>query len=126
MDTDASSGQMSLNIKDPLRITIFMALEHMCGLTSAPIKVIGNIIKCTVKVSLHGWTAESMKVSTMMIKSMVKAFSFGLMVRSTTENGFMESSMVSDGIGKAQKQKKEKVNGLMARESDGLIAMNDQ
>lgn len=75
-----------------------------------------------VKVKLNGLMAENMKENTLMIKSMELALSIGLMVENIMVLGRMANSMVEVNIS-CLLEKKELVNGLMAKESNGYNKM---
>lgn len=68
-----------------------MALTY--GLIREPIKGIGNLIKCMEEVFSLGVMVESMKVNTMMIRSMVKVYLRGQTERNTKAIGKTGSSM---------------------------------
>ena len=54
-------GQMEVNIKENLKITIFKALVIMCGWMEDNLKVLGEIIKCMEEGFLFGQMVVNMK-----------------------------------------------------------------
>jgi len=70
-----------------------MDLEVKCGQMALDMKVIGKLIKLTVKVNSFMLMEIYMKASGSMIKLMVKVLILMLMVRTTMVTGLMINSM---------------------------------
>ena len=86
-ERDILNGQTIHRIMVNLLIMILMGLVSIAGQTKGCTKASGWLIKCTVKASLHGLTAESTRVNTSMTKSRVKECSIGLMEGRMMEPG---------------------------------------
>jgi hypothetical protein len=107
---------MDLPIRDSSKIMSFMAMASTNGLTVEHLKVTGNTTKCMEKDFSLGTTAEDMKENISMIRSTVKAYSFGLMVVSMMVAGPMENKKVLEHI-QQRKARSSMVNGKPARRS---------
>jgi len=73
----------------------FKELELILGLIRNVTQDTGSIIKCTVKDTFSGLMASNISEVSKKINAMVKESSFGKTDESTTDNGFVESKVVS-------------------------------
>lgn len=112
-----SFGLINLPIMATFSRTIFTDKESTVGLMAVSIMVNGLITKWKAKVLLPGVTAEDMRATTRMIKSMDTVHLSGQMVGSTLVTGAKVNNMERESISKRARRDKE--SGRWARESSG-------
>ena len=112
-----SFGLINLPIMATFSRTIFTDKESNVGLMAVSIMVNGLITKWKAKVLLPGVTAEDMRATTRMIKSMDTVHLSGQIVGSTLVTGAKVNNMERESISKRARRDKE--SGRWARESSG-------
>merc|ERR1712100_697190 len=70
MAKDISFGRIRVNLLASFATTILRGKVFTLGIMGAAVPAPGRITKCTVKASLNGLMAASMKVPTLMIRKM--------------------------------------------------------
>lgn len=82
-DMDNFFGQINLLTVEILLITTFMDREGIGGLMVENTMAIGNVIRCMVKVFLHGQMVVNMMDNIMTIRNKVMEYLLGQTVDST-------------------------------------------
>ena len=96
-----------------------MEMEFVAGLMEECTKENGRITTWKASASTNGTTADSMKVSTKMIKSTVMVFTSGQTEESTKATGTEVNSMASELITYQKTRKPSVASGKTEKESSG-------
>ena len=119
-----SFGLINLPIMATFSRTIFTDKESTVGLMAVSIMVNGLITKWKAKVLLPGVTAEDMRATTRMIKSMDTVHLSGQMVGSTLVTGAKVNNMAR--VSTSKKARRDRESGRWARELSGSRILGAQ